>query len=593
MRAWWSRFRAWATGRREIGADLAEEIQSHIEMETESGVERGLDPQAARLAAHRRFGNATAIAERSRDAWGFPSFESLLKDVQYGFRAIRRAPGFSIVVVLTFALGIGVNTAIFGVVRAVLLKPLPYPGSERLVWFGEAAGEATGISVTWVNFQNWRASNHTFEEMAAYQFSQQTLTGRGEPLATTGLEVTAPYFRLLGMNPLLGRLFDVGDDRPGAAATIVLNHGFWSSQLGGDPDIVGKMLTLGGDAYEVVGVAAPLWEPWRVDYYLPLGRAAGNLADRRQHGSIRMIGRLKPQVTLAAASADLDAVMQHLAEVDPGPENEHRSYGTFLADFSTGEVRGTLLLLMGAAVLILGIACANIASLLLARNTARANELAVRKAIGAGRLRLVRQLLTENVVIALLGGLAGVVFAQGALRLLLMLAPQNIPRLAETSLDLTVLAFACGVTLGAALLAGLAPVLATGRIDLAAALKDGSRTAGDGKGRQSFRGALVVAEVALTFVLAFGSGLLLRSLAAAEDSSPGFDQQRTLSFSLQLPPSSYPSPEAVSGFYARLLAELRAAPGVAGASAVHCPPGAGDCGDWFYSIPEQSRPRAE
>lgn len=516
--------------------------------------------------------------------------ESLLQDVLYGFRSMRRSPAFSLVVILTLALGIGLNTAIFSVVDTVLLKPLPYPDSERLVWFGESTGRAEGISVTWGNFTHWRDSNHTFESMAAFQFTELTLTGRNEPLVTRGLVVTTPYFAMLGMRPLLGRLLDDSDDRPGAEPALVLNHHFWASQLGGDPNVVGKTLTLSGRPYVVAGVAAPLWETWRVDYYVSLGRLTGNNVDRRQHGSIRVLGRLKPGVTLAVARADLDAIMRHLAEVDPGPENEHRSFGRFFAEYATGDVRGTLFVLMGAAALILLIACANVASLLLARNTARASELALRKAVGAGGLRLVRQLLTESVLVAAVGGLAGIALAYGALRTLVALAPRDIPRLAETALDVPVLLFACAITLASGLIAGLAPVITAGKLDLMTVLREGARLSGGGRQRQSLRNVLVVAEVALTFVLAFGSGLLVRSLMAAENSGPGFETRHALSFRLQLPSAAYRSPEAIADFYAGLLADLRALPGVAGASAVHCPPGAGDCGDWFYSIPGRPVP---
>ncbi|HYW43598.1 MAG TPA: ABC transporter permease [Bryobacteraceae bacterium] len=583
MRQWWSRFRAWVTGRQGIAEDLAEEIQSNLQMKTESYIERGMAPEKARAAARRHFGNTTGVAESARDAWGFSSLESLFMDVRYGFRAMRRAPAFSVVVILTFALGVGVNTAIFSVVNAVLLKPLPYPDSERLVRLGEATAKAD-FSVSWGNFKYWRESNHTFEDMAAYQFTGRTLTGHGDPTTTSGLMVTAPFFPLLGMRPLLGRLFDQADDRPGAPAIIVLNHRFWSSQLGGDPHIVGANLTLNGTPFEVAGVAAPLWEPWRVDYYLPLGQAAGAAIDRRQHGSIRAIGLLKPGVALASARADLDAIMRHLAEVDPSPENDHHSFGAFLTEDIVGDVRRTLIVLMGAAALILLIACANVASLLLARNTARASELALRKAIGAGQLRLVRQLFTENILIAAVGGAAGVAFGYWGLRLLIGIAPRNIPRLAETTLALPVLLFACGITLGAGLLAGLAPVLVAGKIDLATALKEGARLSGGGTQRQAFRNILVVAEVALTFVLAFGSGLLLRSLAAAQTTSPGFDPLHVLSLSLQLTGKAYRSPEAIGAFYTSLLTDLRTLPGVIDARAVHCPPPAGDCGDWFYSV---------
>ena len=589
MRQWWSRVRAWATGRGGIDGDLAEEIRGQLEMETDRFLESGMTLEAARAAARRHFGNTTTVTENARDAWAFLSLENLLRDVRYAFRAMRRSPAFSLVVILTFALGVGVNTAIFSVVNAVLLKPLPYPDSERLVRLGEANNTAD-FSVTWGNFNYWRDDNRSFDDMAAYQFTGRTLTGRGDPMTTQGLTVTAPYYALLGMRPLLGRLLGQQDDQPGAPAAIVLSNRFWSSQLGGDPHIVGAALTLNGNPFEVAGVAAPLWTPWRVDYYLSLGRLAGKPTNRGQHGSIRAIARLKPGVTLTAARADLDAIMRHLAEVDPGPERDHHSFGIFLTEESIGDVRGTLLVLMGAAVLILLIACANVASLLLARNTARAGELALRKAIGAGQFRLVRQLLTETVVIAVAGGIAGLVFAYCGLRLLVGVAPNTIPRLAETRVDPGVLLFACGITLAAGLLAGLGPVLLAGRIDLASALKEGARMAGGGRHRQSARNALVVAEVAITFVLAFGSGLLLRSLAAAQNSNPGFDTAHLLTFSLDLPSKAYRSPEAVGQFYAGLTDGLRHVPGVTDVSAVTCPPPMGDCGDWFYSVPGRPDP---
>ena len=517
------------------------------------------------------------------------SLEDLCKDIRYGFRGLRRSPGFALILVLTFALGVGINAAVFSVVRSVLLKPLPYPESERLVRFGESAGKVEGISVSWGNFLHWRGSNRSFESMAAYQFTERTLTGHGEPVVSLGLMVTYPYFGLLGVHPLLGRLPGAADDRPGAPAVVLLNYRFWQRQFGGDPHIAGTSITLNGNPFEVIGVMAPLYEPWKVDYYLPLGRSAGS-TDRSRHGSIRMLGRLKQGVTLAAARADLDAIMRHLAEIDPGPENGHRSYGQFLAQNLTGDVRATLLVLMGAATLILLIACANIASLLLARNAARSGELAVRKAVGAGNWRLVRQLLTETMAIAAIGGAAGIALAFWTVRALVALAPKGIPRLAETAIDPVVLLFACGVAVAAGLAAGVGPVMLAGRIDLTSALKEGARTAGTGKRRQLSRSLLVIGEVALTFVLAFAAGLLLRSLIAAERSNPGFDARRMLAFSLQLPSKTYGSADAIGEFYGRLLADLRGVPGVTGASAVACPPGAGDCGDYFYSIADRPAP---
>ncbi len=589
MRQWWSKFRAWMTGRTEIDGDLSEEVRSHVEMETDNFVQRGMTPQAARAAARRHFGNTTAVTERARDAWTFAGIESFLRDVRYGFRSMRRAPAFSLVLILTFALGVGVNAAIFSVVNTVLLKPLPYPDSERLVILSEANAKSD-FSVTWGNFNYWRDGNHSFDDMAAFEMTELTLTGRGDPVTAREMRVTSPYFSLLAMHPLMGRLLGPQDDRPGAPASIVLSHRFWSGQLGGDPQILGTMLMLNGSPAEVVGVAAPIWTPWRVDYFVSLGRIEGKPTDRKQHESIRALARLKSGVTLAAARVDLDAIMRHLDEFDPGPEKDHHSFGTFLTEDSVGGLRSTMLVLMGAAVLIMLIACANVASLLVARNTARAAELALRKAIGAGQFRLVRQLLTENVVIAVAGGAAGVLFAYCGLRLLIGMAPLSIPRLSDTRVDLQVLLFACGITLAAGLLAGLAPVLTARRIDLADALKEGARLAGAGKHRQSMRSALVIAEVAITLVLAFGAGLLLRSLAAAQTSDLGFNASRLLSFSLDLPDKAYSSPEAVRQFHADLSDKLRRISGVAEVSAVHCPPPMGDCGDWFYSVQGQPDP---
>ena len=373
----------------------------------------------------------------------------------------------------------------------------------------------------------------------------------------------------------------------------MLNHRFWSDTLGGDPHIVGAALTLDGRPYEVVGVAAPVWETRPVDYYLPLGRTLGAVTDRGRHDSMRVLGRLKPGVPLAAARADLDAIMRHLAEASPGPEDDHHSFARVLADQATGSARPTLLTLMAAAGLVLLIACANVASLLLARATTRGTEFAVRTAIGAGRGRLARQLFTENLLMAAAGGLAGLVLAQWTRHLLVAMAPQDIPRLADATLDLRVLLFAGGVSLTTGLLFGMAPVVTAARVDLNMALKAGARTLGGDVPRQYARSALVIGEVALTFVLVFAALLLLRSLASAQRAAPGVDARQVLSLELRLPESSYTSAEAVDGFYTRLGDALRALPGVAGVSAARCSAGAGGCGDWFYLIPGRPAPGAQ
>ena len=592
MREWWAKIRRIAGRRLGLDDDLGEEMRSHLDFLIEENQSRGMPPDEARAAAQREFGNRMAAQERAREAWQFLRLETMLQDLRYGLRGIRRSPGFSLVVILTLALGIGANTAIFSVVYAVLLRPLPYPAGERLVRLAESTPEATGISVTWINFQHWRRENHTFEDLAGFQGADQTLTGRGEAVLTHGAAVTSGFFHLVGARPVLGRLFTEDDDRPGAAPAVVVTADFWSRTLGSDPKAVGSTLALDGKPYQLIGVIAakPNFFTRPMDLYLPLGISAANTANRSQHGSMRLLGLLKPEVTLANARADLDDIMKRLALADPGPENDHRAYGEFLSESRTSDIKQTLWMLMGAVGLVLILACANVASLLLVRSSARAREIAIRTAIGAGRTRLARQLLTENLVIAVLGGGLGLLLAGLSLRTLVLVGPADIPRLAEAGVDAPVLIFAAAVTMAVALLSGLAPILSAGKVDLTVALKEGSAASGAGRRGQFFRNTLVTAEIAVTLVLAFASSLLIRSLIAAQSRYPGFDSHHLLALELQLPRSGYAGDDAVRQFYGRLMEDLRGEPGVEAVGAVNCPPSAGDCGDWWYSIEERPAP---
>jgi predicted permease len=607
MRSWWSRLCRTLAGRQTLADDLAAEIEAHLDLAAAENADRGMSPTAARDAARRRFGNVTLIRERAREAWGFPSLEALGRDLRLGLRGIRAAPGFSCVVILTLALGIGATTAIFSVVHAVLLAPLPYPEAERLVWLEEATPQAEGISVTWVNYLHWRRENHSFDEMAGFEAMHLTLTGRGEPLLTRAGAVTSGFLRLVGMRPASGRLLDDRDDQAGAPATAVLGRRFWLEKLGGDPAITGATLVLDGKPYQVVGVAArdPGLFPKPIDYYLPLAPFRSATLDRTRHGSMRVLGRLRPGVTLAAARADLDLILGRLARIDPGPEDQHHAFAAFLAPHLTRQIRPTLLVLMSAVGLVLLIAAANVASLVLARSSTRVKEMAIRTAIGAGRAHLVRQLLTENLQLAALGGASGVLLARWGLLFLTGMAPAEVPRLAETRLDSPVLLFAGALTCLTGLLVGLVPLWTSGKLDLLSALKDGSRLSPGALGGAggagatgavgarfgaSLRSALVVFEIALTLVLAFASGLLLRSLIAAQTLDPGFRAQRLLALELVLPASRYASPLAARGFYQRLEEDLRALPGVAAVSAVLCPPAAGDCNDSFYAVLDRPAP---
>jgi len=586
MREWWSKIRQSLHGRRGLSDDLAEEIESNLEFEAEDHRARGVEADRARLAARRHFGNPTLVREKAREAWGFPGFESVVQDLRYGLRGIRKSPGYSLVVILTLALGIGANTAIFSVVNSVLLKPLPYPYAERLVQLGESNGKVEGISVTRGNFRAWQKYNRSFEDMSGFEWVPFTVTGRGEPMLATACEVDSSFFGLLGAKPLLGRTFTDDEDRTGAIRTVVLDYRFWISRLGGDRDVLGQTLDLNGMPYRIIGVLHPglnlFGRP--VDFYLPLGLFRSDSSPRTQHASTRALARLRPGVTLQAARADLDRIMQRLAQQDPGPENDHRSFGVYLMDWQTGDIRPTLWVLMGAVGMILLIACSNVTNLVLARSATRSREIAIRSAIGAGRTRLIRQVLTETLIVAAIGGALGLLLGFWAVRGLVLSAPKEIPRLEEIGLDFRVLLFTAGLAMLTGLLVGLAPVFTAGKVDLAPTLNAGGRSGTETKRQRWFRSMLLVAEITITLVLAFGSGLLLRSLSRAQNSSPGFVPEKLLALDLMLPGSSYKDPQAIQNFYDRLLEGLRTLPGANEVGAAYWPPPKGDGSDWWYSI---------
>src|SRR6202041_1144241 len=321
MHRWWSKIERVLGRRTNLGSELEQEIDAHIEFLIDKNLERGMAPADARAAARREFGNRIRVRERSYQSWQFLRFESLLQDIGYALRGIVKAPGFSLMLIVTLAVGIGANTAIFSAVYAVLLKPLPYPAAERLVWLGESNAKATGISVTWVNFEHWRAENHSFEAMAGFRSADLTLTGRGQATLTHAGLVTNQFFQLTGSRPLMGRLLTASDDQEQSPATALLTESFWAKSLSADPEIIGKTMTLDGAAYEIVGVLGrdPGFFLSPIDYYLPLRPTAAEAASREAHGSMRALALLRPGVTLAGARSDLDRILKRLAKADPGP----------------------------------------------------------------------------------------------------------------------------------------------------------------------------------------------------------------------------------------------------------------------------------
>ena len=595
MRRWWSKVTRALGRRRSLANELQQEMDAHLQFLMDENLERGMRPEDARAVARREFGNMTRVRERSYHSWQFPAFESLVQDVRYAARGIWKARAFSLIVILTLAVGIGANTAIFSAVYAVLLKPLPFPSGERLVWLGESSAKATGISVTWLNYEHWRTENRSFASMAGFQKMDFTLTGRGQAVLTRAGVVTSEFFRLTGSHPIMGRLFTASDEEPQTAETVVVTQAFWVKTLSADPEIVGKTITLNGTAYIVIGVLArdPKFFLQPIDYYLPLRPSPAQASKRDAHGGMHVLGLLKPGFTLAQARSDVDTIMQRLAEADPGPEDDHRVFAEFLSAEQTGDLGHVFVLLMASVCLVMILACANIGGLLLIRMTTRAREMAIRTAIGAGRSRLARMLVTETVLISLVGGGLGILLAGLGLRAIEVLGPRDIPRLSEASLNVPVLSFAAALTVAVALVCSLVPMLSSSKVNLAILLKESSTGSGASRIGHVLRGGLVIAEIAVALVLLFTSGILLRSLWAAEAVNPGFESGHLLALELQLPPLPYKSDAPILDFYRRLEAELRAQQGVESVSEVNCPPGAGDCNDWWYSVVERPALRRE
>jgi len=589
MRRWWSKVTRVLMRRRNLANELQQEMDAHLQFLMDENLERGMRPEDARAVARREFGNMTRVRERSYHSWQFPAVESLMQDIRYASRGIWKARVFSLIVILTLAVGIGANTAIFSAVYAVLLKPLPFPSGERLVWLGESSAKATGISVTWLNYEHWRTENRSFESMAGFQKMDFTLTGRGQAVLTRAGLVTNDFFRLTGSHPIMGRLFTASDEESQTAETVVVTQAFWVKTLSADPEIVGKTITLNGTAYIVIGVLArdPKFFLQPIDYYLPLRPSPAQASKRDAHGGMHVLGLLKPGITLAQARSDVDTIMQRLAQADPGPEDDHRVFAEFLSAEQTGDLGHVFVLLMVSVCLVLILACANIGGLLLIRMTTRAREMAIRTAIGAGRSRLARMLVTETVLISLVGGVLGVLLAGLGLRAIEVLGPRDIPRLSEASLNVPVLTFAAALTVTVALVCSLVPMLSSSKVNLAILLKESSAGSGASRIGHALRGGLVIAELAVAVILLFTSGILLRSLSAAEAVNPGFEPGHLLALELQLPPLPYKSDAPILDFYRRLEAELRAQQGVESVSEVNCPPAAGDCNDWWYSVVEQ------
>ncbi len=514
----------------------------------------------------------------------------LIHDLRHASRALRRSPGFTGVAVLTLALGIGANTAIFSVVDGVLLDPLPYPEPDRIVMVFETRSEPTPGNFSYANLEDVRERARSFGALAAWGAGSATLTGAGEAARVDGARVTPEFFRVFGVEPALGRTILAEETEAGADAVVVLSDGVWRDRFGADPDVLGRAVTLDGRAHTVIGVMPPGYgAPYDARLWRPFV-ASPDPVRRRAFHNLRAVGRLAPGVDAVAAQAEVDGLMGALAGAYPEANANAGARVRTLRDVIVEDARPALLMLLGAVGFLLLVACANVANLLLARATARRREIGVRVALGAGRGRLARELLAESVALAALGGAAGALLAVFATDALLALGADMIPRADRVGVDVRALGFAAALSLATGVAFGLLPALRASRTPPMAVLRSGRGESAAGESRR-LRGALVVAELALTVVLVCGAGLLLRSFAELRQVDPGFDAERMVGFELALPEARYEAPERVVGFYDELTDRLEALPGVRSAATALTPPLAG--GGWTTTLRIEGRPRPE
>ncbi len=492
----------------------------------------------------------------------------LLQDVRYAFRLLAKNPGFTAIAILTLALGIGANTAIFSVVNGVLLRPLPFRDPSRLVLIAEKSSFPV-ISTSYENYMDWRDQSHSFESMEATRGGAITLTGAGEPERLNVQMATAGLFPMLGINPHIGRTFLPEEDRAGGAPVVLLSYGLWQRRFGGSQDIIGKAINLDSQPYTVVGVLPSGFQILQpADVFLPFMPWARTLPDDRNwHPGIIPLARLKPGVSRAQARAEMVGITKRLEQQYPDYNTGTSADVVGLQDQIVRNSRPALLLLLGAVSFVLLIACVNVANLLLARAASRGREVAIRAALGAGRGRIVRQLLTESVLLSLAGGLLGVLMASAALGPLLKLGAGSVPQGAPIGLDPSVLAFTAGVSLFTGVLFGIMPAMRTAKLDLRKALNEGSRGATAGPGQHRLRGALVAMEIALAMLLLVGSGLLLRSFSRLQEVPPGFQPDHLLVADIPLSQTTYAKPEDRYQFFDRLVERAKSLPGVRSAAA--------------------------
>jgi predicted permease len=552
---------------------LASELRFHLEQRSQELASAGLTPEEAHRRARIEFGGIEGVKEQCRESRRVHVVESLLQDGRYGLRMMQRNPGFTFVVVLTLALGIGANTAIFSVVNAVLLRPLPFAEPSRLarVWHVPPARSFPGMTrfaVSAANYLDWRDQNHVFENMAIYTGASFTLTGRGEPESLTSIPVSPNFFTVLGVQPLLGRTFSPDEDQPGRCNVAILTYGFWLTRFGGDKNIIGQNITLNRESYQVIGVMGPAayFPEAGQKIWTPLAWTDKEKVVRGEH-HFGVIARLRSGVRFDQAQAEMDAISLRLAGQYPG---DNAGWGAVVIPMQqdlVGNVRSALIILLSAVAFVLVIACANVANMILARSLSRRKEAAVRSALGASSRRLLQQVLVETTMFALAGGLAGTAVAAWSIKLIVHLLAEKLPRAVEIGLDLPVFAFALVVAVATGILAGLIPAWRLMKTDLNESLKESDR-AGTDPGSNRARSLLAGAEVALAVVLMAGAGLMIRSLALLAHVDPGFDVHQAVAMKLPAAQTRFPQPRQQVAFFNQVVSRVRSLPGVESAAVI-------------------------
>ncbi|HEY0701416.1 MAG TPA: ABC transporter permease [Candidatus Acidoferrales bacterium] len=573
---------SWLRGifqRSRVQSEMETELEFHVETRAEELMRDGVPRAEALRRARLEFGGMEGTKEECLEARGASVVDNFVQDLRYGVRTMRRAPGFTAMAVLALALGIGANTAIFSVVNAVLLRPLPYDQPDRLVQLWHVPPQTnfpgmTEFPVSPANFLDWRSQAKSFEGMAAYGRGGYTLTGNGNPETIRMIAVTNGMFSILHARPLLGRTFVSGEDEPGREHEVVLSYAVWRSRFGSNSEIVGKNITLNGQAFTVVGVMGRDFDfPISTDPSLqaqmwkPLAWTDQERAVRDNH-NYAAIARLKPGVSVKQAQSEMDAISNRLAQAYPADDKGWGATAVPLRDDLVGDVRPALLILLGAVVLVLLIACANVANLVLVKALTRRKEQAVRIALGATRRRLLQQALSETLLLACAGGLLGLVFAHYGVILIVKFLAQRLPRSGEIGLDGWVLAFTAVISLAAGFGAGLLPAFRAAKADVNEALKQGLGRATSDAGGSRTRDLLVVSEVALSLMLLIGAGLLIRSLWMLHQVNPGFEAAHLVTMGISVPSTKFSEPGQQIGYFERVLERVRSLPGVQAAGLI-------------------------